>query len=482
MKTLSQVLGCTVLALLCLTLGSVKSENTVAAQNQRMARTAKPNVVLILADDLGYGDLGCYGQQHIKTPNLDRLAREGMRFTNFYAGSTVCAPSRAVLMTGKHTGHASVRGNGGREQQTLRDDEKTLAEVFKDAGYATGMFGKWGLGELETEGHPNRQGFDEFFGYLNQSHAHNYYPTFLIHNEKRFPLTNVAAQENAVGAGYAKEKKQYSHDLIAERALTWLDQQRGKPFFLYMPVTLPHANNEANRALKDGQEVPEYGEYAAKPWPTPDKGQAAMIARLDRDVGRVLAKLKEMGVERNTLVLFSSDNGPHQEGGNHPEFFRASGPYRGIKRALFDGGIRVPLIARWLGKIKPGTVSAQLGYFADFFALVCDLTGQPLPAGLDSISLWPTLQGRSKQQRQHEYLYWEFYEQGSRQAVRFGKWKAIREPMLTGPVQLYDLQADVGEQRDVAAAHPEVVKQAVVMLNQAHVSNPHWPVPMAKGK
>jgi arylsulfatase A-like enzyme len=445
----------------------------------------KPNLVFILADDLGYGDLGSYGQQQIKTLNLDRLAAEGMRFTSFYAGSTVCAPSRCVLMTGKHMGHCWVRGNAGMANiahQTLRAEDKTVAEVFKDAGYATAMFGKWGLGELGSAGHPNRKGFDEFFGYLNQAHAHNYYPTFLIRNGERFPLSNITLREEPTGAGYAKEKKQYSHDLIAEQALAWLDKQRGKPFFLYLPFTLPHANNEANRDLKDGQEIPDYGEYASKNWPNPDKGQAAMIARLDRDVGRVLAKLKEMGVERDTLVIFSSDNGPHREGGNNPDFFKASGPHRGIKRALYEGGIRVPFIARWPGKIKAKTVSNHVGYFGDLFALACELTGQPVPRGLDSISFMPTLLGQHDKQRLHDYLYWEFYEQGSRQAVRFGRWKAIREPMLTGQVQLYDLSADVGEEKDVAANWPEVVKRAVTMMEQAHVPDPKWRVTTAQSR
>lgn len=438
----------------------------------------KPNVVFILADDLGYGDLGCYGQQQIKTPNLDKLAAGGMRFTQFYAGSTVCAPSRSVLMTGQHTGHTWVRGNGGGDLQTLRDEDKTLAEVFKDAGYRTAMFGKWGLGEIGTPGHPNKQGFDEFFGYLNQTHAHNYFPSFLIHNSERYPLLNVPQREEANGAGYAKEKRQYSHDVIVDKAFEWLDWNAHKPFFLYLPFTLPHANNEANRDLHDGQEVPEYGDYAGQDWKSPDKGQAAMIARLDRDVGRLLAKLRKLGVEQNTLVIFASDNGPHQEGGNNPDFFKASGPLRGIKRALYEGGIRVPFIARWPGKIKAGTVSDHVGYFGDVFALACELTGQPLPPGLDSLSFWPALQ--RKPQPQHEYLYWEFYEQGSRQAVRFGQWKAIREPMLTGPVQLYDLKADLGETHGLAAARPELVKRAAALMAQAHVADPKWKVPAAK--
>lgn len=471
MQTISRFL----LALLMLAANSAFS----AAQTARK-QVNQPNFVFILADDLGYGDPGSYGQRQIKTPNLDRLAAEGLRFTSFYAGSTVCAPSRCVLLTGKHTGHCRIRGNAAN--QTLQPEDKTIAEVFKDAGYATGIFGKWGLGELDSPGHPIRQGFDEFFGYLNQTHAHNYYPTFLIHNDERYPLANLPQLETTLGAGYAKEKKQYSHDVIVEQALAWLDKQRGKPFFLYLPFTLPHANNEANRDLKDGQEIPDYGAYANKDWPNPDKGQAAMIARLDRDVGRVLAKLKELGVERDTLVIFSSDNGPHKEGGNNPDFFKASGPYRGIKRSLYEGGIRVPFIARWPGKIKTGAVSEHAGYFGDLFAMVCELTGQPLPRALDSISFMPTLLGQSKTQRQHAYLYWEFYEQGSRQAVRFGRWKAIREPMLTGQVQLYDLSVDVGESNDLAAAQPEIVKRAVTMMEQAHVPDPKWTVPAGQAR
>jgi uncharacterized sulfatase len=447
---------------------------------QRANQPTRPNVIFILADDLGYGDVGVYGQKEIQTPHLDRLAAEGMRFTDFYAGATVCAPSRCVLMTGKHTGHCWVRGNAGRGNmlaQTLRDVDKTVAEVFKDAGYATALIGKWGLGESGSPGHPNKQGFDYFFGYLNQAHAHNYYPSFLMRNSERFSLQNVPDKEDAeIGSGWAKEKREYSHDVIAAESLKWLEQQRGQPFFLYLAYTTPHANNEATRALGDGNEVPAYGIYANKNWPPQEKGKAAMITRMDGDIGRVLAKLKEMGVERNTLILFSSDNGPHKEGGNDPEFFKSSGPLRGIKRSLTEGGIRVPFIARWPGKIKAGTVSQHLGYFGDFLATVCELTGQPSPPGADSLSFAPTLLGRSKQQRRHAYLYWEFYEQGSRQAVRFGNWKAIREPMLTGPMQLYDLSKDVGETNNVAAAHPDLTAKAAELMKAAHTPDPKWKI------
>jgi uncharacterized sulfatase len=449
------------------------------ASRAQAAGPVRPNVILVLADDLGYGELGAYGQRLIRTPNLDRLAREGMRFTDFYAGSPVCAPSRAVLMTGRHTGHASVRGNAGRDDrsiQALREGERTLAHLFKDAGYATALFGKWGLGEAGSPGHPSRMGFDAFFGYLNQTHAHNYYPSFLVRGSERIPLRNVPEQEDADGAGFARAKQDYAPDLILDGALRFVEEHRARPFFLYLAVTLPHANNEARRARGDGQEVPDYGAYAREPWPGPDKGQAAMVARLDRDVGRLAAKLEELGLARDTLLLFSSDNGPHREGGNDPERFDANGPLRGIKRDLYDGGIRVPLIARWPGRIAQGSLAPQVGYFGDLFATFAELLGLPATPGLDSISLLPTLLGRPREQRDHEYLYWEFYEQGGRQAVRFGSWKAIREPMRTGRIQLYDLARDVGESRDLAAGKRDLVARAARYLDEAHVPDPAWKV------
>ena len=443
-------------------------------------RVDKPNVIFILADDLGYGDLGSYGQKLIQTPNLDRLAAEGKRFTQFYAGSTVCAPSRAVLMTGKHMGHVSVRGNAGAGNmgiQTLPKDERTVAEVFKAAGYQTALFGKWGLGEIGSEGHPNKKGFDEFFGFLNQTHAHNYYPTFLVHNSERIPLRNIPAEENReVGSGWAKEKVDYAPDVIFDRAMTWLEQNRSKSFFLYFATTLPHANNEATRGVGNGQEVPDYGIYKDKPWSDQDKGQAAMIAHLDTQVGKIMAWLKARGLDRNTLVVFSSDNGPHNEGKHHPEMFNPSGGLRGMKRALYEGGVRVPFIARWPGKIKAGTVSDHIGYFGDVMATIGELTGQSLPNGLDSISFLPALVGTPAQQRQHKYIYFEFYEQGGRQSVRFGNWKAIRQPMLTGKVELFDLSKDLGETNNLADSKPEIVKQAIALMNEAHVDHPNWKV------
>ena len=462
------------------TYASLVLATLIALMSVVQAQTAasKPNVIFILADDLGYGDLGSYGQKLIQTPNLDQMAKEGMRFTQMYAGSTVCAPSRAVLMTGKHMGHVSVRGNAGAENiaiQSLSKGEKTVAQVFKDAGYATALFGKWGLGEVGLDGHPNKMGFDEFFGFLNQTHAHNYFPTWLVHNTERYPLRNVPESENkAVGSGWAREKIDYAPDVIFDKAMQWLDQSHKQPFFLYFASTLPHANNEAARGVGNGQEIPDYGDYKNKPWPDPDKGQAAMVSHLDKQVGQILAKLKAYGIDRNTLVIFTSDNGPHQEGKNNMEFFDANGPLRGIKRALYEGGVRVPFIARWPGQIKAGTASQHIGYFGDVLATACELTKQRTPSGLDSLSFLPTLRGQKA--AQHKYIYFEFYEQGGRQSVRFGNWKAIREPMLTGKVQLFDLAKDLGEMNDLADKHPDIVKQAIGYMDEAHVEHPNWKV------
>lgn len=456
-----------------------------------------PNLIFILADDLGYGDLGCFGSQQIQTPRLDRMAAEGMRLTDFYAGTTVCAPSRCVLMTGLHTGHCWVRGNAGKNEerkQTLRPDEVTVPSLLKKAGYTTALFGKWGLGELDSTGHPLKQGFDAFYGYLNQMHAHNYFPEFLIDGVERAKLRNEPAPEWLAfqrekglpdnGAGWAADGKKldYAPDLIASRALAWVEAQvrlqkagAPHPFFLYWAMNLPHANNEACRALGNGQEVPDLGIYADKPWPDPDKGQAAMVTRLDRDTGRLFDKLRELGIDEQTLVLFTSDNGPHKEGGNNPDFFRASGPFQGLKRSLYEGGIRVPTIARWPGKIPAGTSSSHVAYFGDLMATACELAGLQVPAGRDSISFLPALMGNPKPPP-HPYLYWEFYEQGSRQAVRFGPWKAIRQPMLQGPVQLFRLDKDPGETRDLAQNHPEKVQEAIRYLEEAHVNHPDWQV------
>lgn len=453
-----------------------------ACTPSQAADAPKPNIILILADDLGYGDLGCYGQKKIQTPCLDRMAADGMRFTQFYAGSTVCAPSRSVLMTGQHTGHCWVRGNAGKNNargQILRPQDVTVAKVLHDAGYATALIGKWGLGEPGSSGIPTKQGFDYFFGYLNQLHAHNYYPAFLWRNEERVKLKNEVPPGNVgdgeFGQGWATKRIEYSHDLFAADALKWVERNRSKPFFLYLAITTPHANNEGTRGTGNGQEVPDYGIYKDRDWTEPNKGQAAMITRMDRDIGRLLAKLKELGLDERTLVLFSSDNGHHKEGGNDPEFFDANGPLRGMKRDLYDGGIRVPFIARWPGRIKAGVVSDHVGYFGDFMATAAELAGVEPPSNLDSISFTPTLLGQPELQKRHDYLYWEFHERGFAQAVRLGDWKAIRFGTKK-PLELYDIKNDLGEERNVAAQHPEVVEKAEAILKTARTDSEFFPI------
>ncbi len=433
------------------------------------AAAPPPNVVFILADDLGYGDVGCYGQRQIPTPNIDRLAAEGMRFTQFYAGSTVCAPSRSVLMTGQHTGHTTIRGNA---KVSLRAGDRTVAQLFKEASYTTGLIGKWGLGYEGTDATPTLKGFDYFYGYLDQTHAHNYYPTFLIRNDARVPLRNVVPNEGPYGQGVATTRVDYSAALIADEAIAFLQRQtKGQPFFLYYAPTLPHANNEAK---PDGMEDPDRSAFEKENWPAPEKGFAAMVSRLDRDVGRIMAQLEKLGIANDTLVIFTSDNGPHAEGGNDPEFFDSNGPLRGHKRDLYEGGIREPFIVRWPGHITAGATSEHSGYFGDFFATAAELVGTKPPAGLDSVSFLPALLGRA--QPAHDFLYWEFYED-SGQAVRFGDWKAIRRPMLTGSIALYDLKSDLAEQHDVAAGHPDLVARAKACMEQSHVPSALWPVP-----
>jgi arylsulfatase A-like enzyme len=427
-----------------------------------------PNIVFVLADDLGYGDLGCYGQEKIATPNLDRLAAEGMRFTQCYAGSTVCAPSRCTLMTGLHTGHGRIRGNA---QVPLRPEDRTVAELLKEKGYATGLVGKWGLGEAGSTGVPNRKGFDYFYGFLNQAHAHNYYPDFLWRNQEKTPLEgNVQSKVHNVAA----QRAQYADDLFTKEALQFVEANKAKPFFLYLAYTIPHANNERTKAEGNGNEVPDLGQYADRPWPAPEKAKAAMISRLDADVGRLLAKLQELGLDNETIVFFTSDNGPHREGGNKPEFFHSSGPLRGIKRDLYEGGIREPMIVRWPGHVKAGTTSDVVWAFWDFLPTAVELAGGKPPAGIDGLSVVPTLLGRGTQLT-HPYLYWEFHEGGSKQAVRFGDWKAVRlKP--DGPVELYDLKADLGERHDVAGEHRELVGKAEDLFKQARTENPDWPL------
>jgi arylsulfatase A-like enzyme len=446
------------------------------------AAAEQPNLIWIMADDLGYGELGCYGQKVIRTPNLDRMAREGMRFTRFYAGATVCAPSRSVLMTGQHHGHTRVRGNAGPgnpKAQALRADDVTVARVLRDAGYRTALVGKWGLGDIGAAGSglPRKQGFDSFFGYLNQRHAHNHFPDFLWRDERRVPLPNKVTPVGDDGAGYATKAVAYADDLFADECVKFVRENRDRPFFLHWCMVVPNANNERTRALKDGAEVPDYGPYADKDWPDPDKGQAAMITRLDGYVGRLLERLKELGLDSRTLVVFTSDNGPHDESHHDRARFRPAGPLRGIKRSLTDGGIRVPMLAWWPGTVTAGGTSDHVAYFGDWMATAAELAGTKPPANCDSISFAPTLLGRPGEQASHEFLYWEFHERGFSQAALYrGRWKGIRERRADAPLALYDLSSDLGETTDVAADHPEIVARIDAYLKTARSDSPDWPV------
>lgn len=448
------------------------------------ANGGKPNIIFILADDLGYAELGCYGQKKIRTPNIDKLAAQGMKFTQHYSGSPVCAPSRCVLMTGKHTGHAQVRGNrqvGGKEgwklgstiggQWPLKAGTITVAKILKDAGYTTGAFGKWGLGRVGTTGDPNKQGFDHFFGYICQRQAHTFYPNHLWRDGQ---VQWLEANKNG-------KQQVYSHDLIADEALNFLKDNKDRPFFLYVPFTIPHV------ALQ----VPEdsLAEYKGK-WPDPpytgNKGYvphlhpracyAAMVTRMDRDVGRIMSLLKKLNLEDNTLVIFTSDNGPSYAGGADSAFFDSAGPLRGLKGSVYEGGIRVPFIARWPGKIKAGSTSEYVSAFWDFLPTCTELLDVDAPDDIDGISMLPALLGQREKQKKHEYFFWEL---SGRQAVRMGDWKAVR----TKPnrkIELYNLKKDIGEQRNVADERPEIIAKITEIFKTGRTESEVFPLTKRK--
>lgn len=445
------------------------------------AETAQhsPNIIYIMADDLGYGDLSCYnpgkpGQRPFQTPNLDRMAREAIRFTDFYAGSTVCAPSRCALMTGKHMGHAYIRGNG---EIPLRDEDITLAEFMKQRGYRTGMFGKWGLGVADNSGSPEKQGWDEFLGYAHHVHAHHFFTNYLwtIRDGKTIK--------------YPTDSLRHSHLYIMDAALNFVKQNRNNPFFLYLPVTMPHAevfaptpDDTAPFVTADGRSrfpetpfVQTSGNYRSQP--QPKANFAGMVTHLDRDVGRLLTLLRELGIADNTLVMFTSDNGPHQEGGADPEFFDSNGPLRGIKRDLYEGGIRVPFIVWGKGLAAGRTIREPLANW-DIFPTIADLLGasKALPPELDGLSFASLLRGAKTLRKPHEYLYWEFYERGFDQAVRVGNWKAVRQSRLGSQIELFDLSTDLGETTNVAAQHPNVVAKAARLMEAARVQSELWPL------
>jgi arylsulfatase A len=410
------------------------------------AAETKPNVIFILADDLGYGDLGCFGQTKIKTPHLNRLAAEGMRFTQAYAGTTVCAPSRCALMTGQHTGHCPIRGNKEIKpegQEPMPADTFTVAHLMKKAGYVTGMIGKWGLGYPGSASTPEKMGFDHFYGYNCQMKAHEYYPEYLWRDTNKVML----------------DGKTYSHDLMANNALEFVKQHRAEPFFLYLPFTIPHGKFQ----------VPEQGAYANEDWPAQWKNIAAMITRMDKDIGRLMALLKELKLDENTLVFFASDNGA----GYQPKFFQSSGPLRGMKRDMYEGGLRSPSIARWPGKIPSGLVSEQVWAFWDLMPTLAELTKQKPPTNIDGISILPAL--LTGKAIPHPPMYFEFHERGFTVAARKGDWKAVRLGTKL-PIELYDMKTDAEEKHDVAAQHPDVVKGFDEYFKSARTDSATWPI------
>ena len=433
------------------------------------AEGEKPNLVYLLLDDAGYGDLSCYGQQKFATPNMDRLAAEGLRFTQHYSGSTVCAPTRCCLMTGVHTGHSYVRGN--REvrpegQSPMPSDIVTLPRLLKQAGYTTGAFGKWGLGAPGSPSDPAHH-FDVFFGYNCQREAHTYYPKHLWNNFEKVPL----------------DGQTHSADVIMSEALEFVRANQEKPFFLFLPVTIPHAAMHATEEYlapfrkKFPQFENKVGRYANTETKNPIAAFAGMMTQVDAHLGQLMQLLDELNLDDRTLVMLSSDNGPHTEGGHDPKFFNSNGPLRGHKRDLYEGGVRAPLIARWSGKIAEGNESAMISAHWDMLPTFCELAGVAVPQLVDGVSLVPELTGQSDKQRQHEYLYWEFYEQGGKRAARFGDWKAVQLNVnkdRNAPIELYFLPEDIGETNNVADDHPEVVARAIKIFADAHTPSEFW--------
>lgn len=457
-----------------------------------------------MADDLGYGELGCYGQEKIKTPNIDRLAAEGMKFTQHHSGSPVCAPSRCTLLTGKHTGHAYIRANDEMNergdvwhdrniegQRPLLPNTETIGRMMQRAGYVTGAIGKWGLGGPDDSGHPNKQGFDFWYGYLCQRVAHNYYPMHLWRNAEKdmlegndyfYPHQKLPADKNPDDpASYqVYSGKQYSQDLMAKEALNFIKQNKHNPFFLYLPFIVPHASIQVpddSLAEYEGKfpETPYRGEKGYLPNRTPRAAYAAMITRMDRVVGRIMDLLKELGLDENTLVIFTSDNGTAWGyGGTDPDFFNSSGGLRDFKGSMYEGGIRVPMIARWKGKIKPGTVSDHISAFWDFYPTFADIVDTDVPDDVDGISLLPTL--LNKNQKRHDYLYWEYV---GKQAIRMGNWKAIK-PGIDKEIELYDLEKDMGEKINIADQHPEIVAKIDELLKTARTESELFPLDKSK--
>ncbi len=453
----------------------------IASFNPGHAVPEKPNIIFILADDLGYGDTSLTGQKKFSTPHIDSLAAGGIEFTQMYSGSSVCAPARSSLMTGQTSGHTPIRGNKEimpEGQEPLADSVVTLAEHLKAQGYVTGAFGKWGLGFPGSEGDPVKQGFDTFYGWNCQRLGHHYYPRHLWDKTSK-----VILKENA-----GKAKGLYAPDIVQEKTLRFIEQNKDKPFFCFVPTILPHADLAAPEEYvarfrgKFGEETPYQGyddgpDYRTGPYEScaePKAIYAAMVTYLDDKVGEIVAKVKELGIEEKTLIIFTSDNGPHTEGGNDPEYFNSNGPFRGSKRSLYEGGIRVPFVARWDGAIKPGSTSDVVAAFWDFMPTFTQLAGGTMPGGIDGLSLVPSLLG-TPGQLIHDYFYWEFHEEGGRQAVRMGDWKGVRDGVSKdrdGPVELYNLAKDIGEKNNIADQHPDVVGKIASIMKSARTESP----------
>lgn len=426
-------------------------------------KNSKPNIIYILADDMGVYDLGCYGQEMIQTPHLDKMAQEGIRFTEHYAGSTVCAPSRGALMSGKHTGHGYIKGNFAMESEgnlPLPAETATIAEILKAAGYKTGVIGKWGLGGPNDHGHPNAQGFDYSFCYLDQRLAHEYYPDHLWRNYEKVMLNN----------------NHYSHDLFAKDALRFIKQNKEEPFFLYLPFTIPHGKYQ----------VPDDQPYSGKSWPQPEKNYAAMITRLDKDIGEIFSLLDSLGIDENTVVFFASDNGGTKR---MSPFFNSNGPFRGFKRDAYEGGIRAPLIARWPGKIAPGRTSNHISAFWDMLPTFAEIAGVVNPENIDGFSFLPELLNES--QKEHEFLFWSYFtynygwnpgsenprNQLESMAVRMGKWKAVRNNLKNNPdadIELYDLSEDIGEENDLSDQYPQIVKEMEQIMKKEYLNSEYF--------
>jgi len=466
----------------------------------------QPNIIYILADDLGYGDIGVYGQQNFQTPNLDRLARGGIKFTQHYSGSTVCAPSRSALMTGQHTGHTFIRGNSEmgftlekEGQYPLADEEVTIAEVLKKAGYSTGAFGKWGLGYPGSEGDPTNQGFDKFYGYNCQRVAHNYYPTHLWDNRNKIPLDGNNGKTNAT----------YAPLVIHEKAISFIEKNKDQPFFMFYPSVIPHAElvapemymkkyrgkylpekeyvNKKKHFSSSGEESKLLNNYSVGGYNSQKESHAAFVAMihlLDEQVGQIIDKVHELGIAENTLIIFSSDNGPHLEGGADPNYFNSNGPLRGYKRDLYEGGIRVPTLAYWPSKITPGSTSNHISAFWDFFPTAVELAGiNHNMTEIDGISFLAELMG--KEQQKHDYLYWEFSEKGGRQAVRMEQWKAVRMNMSKNPdspIELYNLDNDTGEKKNVAVQNPKIVQEMEKIMIKEHSASAIFQFEFEKNK